>query len=40
MTQPVGGLDLVGAEEPSRHRVGESGSYLEAIKAKPNTNLR
>jgi hypothetical protein len=39
MTLPAGGLDLVGTEEPSRHRAGEAGSYLEAIKAEPNTNL-
>jgi hypothetical protein len=39
MTEPAGGLDLVGAEEPSRHRAGEAGFYPEAIKAKADYNF-
>jgi hypothetical protein len=33
-------LDLIGTEEPSRHRAGEAGIYWVVIKAKPNTILQ
>jgi hypothetical protein len=39
MTKSVGGLDLVGAEEPSWHRAGEAGFYPEAIEAKAEYNF-
>jgi hypothetical protein len=34
-TQLSRGLDLINTEEPSRHRAGEAGSYLVAIRLKP-----
>jgi hypothetical protein len=39
MSQPAGELGLVGAEEPSRHRVDEAGMYLVAIRLKPKYNF-
>jgi hypothetical protein len=37
----AGGLDLVGAEEPSRHRAEEAGIYpVATTKTKGNTNVR